>query len=55
MAITLLECEDTNNYPNNSIVPKNIELKNYKYIPIYIQTLATISHIWSLLFRAAFK
>lgn len=49
MAITLLECEDTNNYPNNSIVPKNIELKNYKYIPIYIHRTIHICVISNIL------
>ena len=63
MTIKLLECEDTNNYPNNRIVPQYIGLTNYEYIPIYIHRIIHIciisnissSDIYILLFQQLYK
>ena len=63
MTITIIECVDINNHPNDSIVPEYIGLKNYEYIPIYIHRIIQIciisgilsSDICILLFQELYK
>ena len=49
MVISFLENDNTNNYPNDSILPNNIELQNYEYIPLYIHKIIQICIISNIL------